>query len=138
MYRPHHFHSIMFDIMKAKAQVLYVNVILLEKPLGFENPFLDKVTSKCLNSREFVVEEGLEHKTYAKVQWELPVGSICTSVRVQLRGVHTMSLNGFKAFLGDNYVQSNENQVRGRLHYTISLHHEYFHAAFGCTLERCD
>ena len=38
------------------------------------------------------------------MSWELPANSVCAAIRVQLRGIHTLGIDGFRAFMGDNFV----------------------------------
>jgi len=107
--RPFHLHSLSFNIMAQKAQNTEVHAMLLKKPMGFEEPFLEKVKQKhSIANQEFNIP-GCDERHLELVTWTLPPGSECVAIRVQLKGVHTLQMMEFKAYLGDNFVTHNED-----------------------------
>jgi len=110
--RPFHLHSVSFNVMAQKAQNTETTVMLLKKPVGFEEPFLEIVKQKySVASQEFNIP-GCDERKMETITWTLPPGSECVAIRVQLKGVHTLQLQEFKAFLGDNFVTHNEDSSR--------------------------
>lgn len=57
--RPQHLHALSFLISTGIQQRLPVTVLLLSRPVGFEDPFLDSVrtSSACVGSKEFTIRE---------------------------------------------------------------------------------
>jgi hypothetical protein len=102
-------HSIEMDIMAQKAQNIEANILLLKKPYGFEQPFLDQIRMKALTHKEFIIDEVLNEKKFQKISWILPPGSQPVAIRVQLCGINTLQLNEVKIFLGDQYVKIDNN-----------------------------
>ena len=111
--RSYHLHSISFDIMAQKAADFECIVMLLSKPQGFETPFLDRLQRLATANQEFTISK-VREKKLENVVWELPASSEAVAIRIQLRGVLTLQLNEFKAFLGDNYVVNDANESMKR------------------------
>ena len=113
--KPKHFHSLSFNIINHLSQKLFVSVCLLKRPTGHEDPFLDSVIKKSINWKEFTVGDSTENGNGETIPdkpielaWVLPPNSIGTTVRIQLRGVTTLTLSQFKIYLGDTYVVTSE------------------------------
>jgi hypothetical protein len=117
--RPRNIHSISFLSNMASKENISIMVLLLKRPVGFENPFLDKVQGEAVQYREFQlipIEEGAESSKY---YWEL--GSCtCEAVRVQLRGIKPLAVKEFKAFLGDDFVRFDEEQAKKVIHQSFA------------------
>lgn len=105
--RPYHVHSLSFLISTAIRQKLYASIFILDKPLGFENPFLDSVKKTALIRRDFVVSES-DKIRMEPITWELPPNTRCVAIRVQLKGINYLALQQFKAFQGDDMVLVDE------------------------------
>ncbi len=113
--KPKHFHSLSFNIINHLSQKLFVSVCLLKRPTGHEDPFLDSVITKSVNWKEFTIGDSTESGNGDTIPdkpielvWELPPNSIGTTIRIQLRGVTTLTLSQFKIYLGDTYVLTSE------------------------------
>jgi hypothetical protein len=113
--KPKHFHSLSFNVINHLSQKLFVSVCLLKRPTGHEDPFLDSAIKKSVNWKEFTVGDttGGNDDTAPdqpiELTWELPANSIGTTIRIQLRGVTTLTLSQFKIYLGDTYVVTSED-----------------------------
>ena len=105
--QPYHAHSITFDVMAQKAQAIEAHVILMSKPYGFEEPFLDKVARKGIARQEFQIDE-VPSKKFQRIEWILPPGVQPVAIRIQLRGINTLQISEFKVYLGDNFVINDE------------------------------
>ena len=95
--------SLSFMISTGVQQKLYVYVLLMKKPVGFEDPFLDSVIKKAVVMKHFVLAESPVNK-YEPICWTLPEGSIGSVVRIQLRGVNVLNIQNFCALQGNSYV----------------------------------
>lgn len=97
-------HSIEFVIRAGTMQRLLVTVLMLKRPIGFEDPFLDSVKAQAITLKEFVVPESTK-PVQPLLTWDLPPKSTCTAIRIQLKGINTLALNHFKAYQGDDIVE---------------------------------
>ena len=102
--------SLEFMISTGVQQKLYIYVMLLKKPLGFEDPFLDSVIKKAVAVKHFVVPESPVMK-YEHVSWALSAGSVGSVVRVQLRGINVLNIQNFCALQGDSFVPFDEDDL---------------------------
>lgn len=102
--------SLNFMISTGVQQKLYIYVILLKKPLGFEDPFLDSVIKKAVVMKHFVVPESPVMK-YEHISWKLPEGSIGSVIRVQLRGINVLNIQNFCALQGNSFVPFDEDDL---------------------------
>eukprot|EP00981_Chlorochromonas_danica_P004376 scaffold875_cov183-Ochromonas_danica.AAC.3 len=103
--RFYHVHSLSFRITIGVRQRLEVHVLLLKKPIGFEDPFLDSVTGQAALEKIFICEAKGKRRV-EWLEWLLPDHSQCYAIRIQLRGIHTLSLAAFQAFQGDDLILS--------------------------------
>ena len=108
--RSYHVHSLSFSIATGIRQNLVINVILLNKPFGFENPFLDEIVKQSIVFKEFPIKESSKSKMI-KIQWELPANSTCFAIRIQSRGVHSLVIQKFQAMQGDDLVSMTEDDL---------------------------
>ena len=102
--------SLEFMISTGVQQKLYIYVMLLKKPLGFEDPFLDSVIKKAVAMKHFVVPESPVMK-YEHISWALSAGSVGSVVRVQLRGINVLNIQNFCALQGDSFVPFDEDDL---------------------------
>lgn len=113
--RPRNIHSLSFLSNMASKENISIVVLMLKRPVGFENPFLDKVQGEAVQYREFElipIEDGQDSSRYF---WE--IGSCtCEAVRVQLRGIKPLAVKEFKAFLGDDFVRYDEDKAKKIIH----------------------
>lgn len=117
--RPRNVHSISFLSNMASKDNISIMVLLLKRPVGFENPFLDKVVSEAVQYQEFnliPIEEGAESSKYF---WQMD-SCTCEAIRVQLRGIKPLAVKEFKAFLGDGFVRFDEDQARKVIHQSFA------------------
>lgn len=108
--RRHHVDSVSLKVLTGHSAKLYVSVLLLSKPTGFEDPFLDSVIPRCVAWKEFILPENAAPKL-EEVMWVVPPGSICAAVRVQIRGICTLSINQFQVFFGDSFIEERETDI---------------------------
>ena len=93
-------HSISFTIFGTIHQKLILYIMVLSGPVGFENPFLDKLITVSHEWKEYVFEEcaaGQEHVG----EWILPNEVFGGAIRFQIRGVQVLRLIKCKVFQGD-------------------------------------
>ena len=105
----HHLHSISFQAAAQKGQNTEAVVMLFRKPYGFEQPFLEKAQRDAIIFQEFTIPACSE-KHMELLHWELPSDVELVAIRVQLRGVHALHISEFKAFLGDRFVEVDEQE----------------------------
>lgn len=108
--RTTHIDSISVVVCAAIQQPLSVYVILLNEPVGFENPFLDKITGKAVKFKQFDLAPAASPK-FEKIDWKLPEMTVCVSIRVQLRGIHALCINRFQAFQGNELMEATETDL---------------------------
>ncbi len=106
--RPYHIYSISFRAATGIKQKLLVHVMLLDKPYGFEDPFLDSVKGKSKLKKSFQLRS-LDQSEMQEIRWELPEDTYCSVVRVQIEGIGILALQQFQAFQGDNMVEYSES-----------------------------
>ena len=106
--RSFHVHSLSFNISTGKNQKLQVSVFLLDKPYGFEDPFIDSIKGKALASITEVVPASSQ-SIMVPIKWEFPANTTCFAIRVQLKGIHSLGIQNFKVLQGDNLVLSTED-----------------------------
>jgi hypothetical protein len=106
--RSYHVHSLSFLISTGKHQQLTVSVFLLDKPYGFEDPFLDSMKAKAIASTTQVIPEHDVPVMHA-VNWTLEPNTTCFAIRVQLKGIHSLAIQKFQVFQGDNMVITTED-----------------------------
>jgi len=102
--------SLSFFISTGVQQKLYVYIMLLKKPMGFEDPFLDSVIKKAVVLKHMVVQESPIIK-YEPISWTLPEGSIGSIIRIQLRGIHVLNIQNFCALQGNSFVPFDEEDL---------------------------
>jgi len=101
--RKYNVHSISFLISTGIKQDLGLHIIVLEKPYGFDDPFLESITKKAIVFKEVKLPQSTTTKM-EEVSWDLPNDTQCVAIRIQLRGIHSLSLQKFQALQGDNLV----------------------------------
>jgi hypothetical protein len=118
--RSYHVHSLSFLISTGKHQQLTVSVFLLSKPMGFEDPFLDSVKSKATASITEVIPP---HSTpeMKQIRWDFAPNTTCFAIRVQLQGIHSLSLQRFKVLQGDQLVITTEEDFAQTMNSYSSL-----------------
>lgn len=89
--RRHHIDNLTLQILTGHSQRIFVSVVLLSRPTGFEDPFLDSVIPRAVAWKEFILPENAS-PTWEAVSWALPAGTVCAAIRVQIRGIHTLSI----------------------------------------------
>ena len=102
--------SLSFLISTGVQQKLYVYIMLLKKPIGFEDPFLDSVLKKAVVMKHIIVQESPVIK-YEPISWTLPEGSIGSIIRIQLRGIHVLNIQNFCALQGNSFVPFDEDDL---------------------------
>jgi len=102
--RPQHVHALSITLATAIQIPLKVRVLLLNGPLGFEDPFLDSVTKKAIITKDFELESGKSMAEMTTIEWDLPASTICVAARVQLYGIHTLFIKEFHAYQGNEVV----------------------------------
>ena len=106
----HHVESIVFEIMGGLQLNIPVICMLLQKPVGFENPFLAQLESTAAAKEEFIMPEIPELQTYT-FTWKLPPKSNGRAVRIQLRQIHTLQLLSIKIYQGDEFVSPTKEDL---------------------------
>lgn len=106
--RSFHVHSLSFLVSTGKNQKLNVSVFLLDKPYGFEDPFIDSIKGKASASISEVVPASPQ-SVMMPITWEFPVNTTCFAIRIQLKGIHSLGIQNFKVLQGDNLVLSTED-----------------------------
>ena len=115
-----HINSIALQVLTGHKQKIFVSVLLLSKPQGFEDPFLDGAIKKCVVWKEFVLPENDSPKLET-IEWLLPADSFCSVIRVQVRGIHTLSISNFQAFLGDTFLESRDTEAQSTFNSYASM-----------------
>lgn len=106
--RGYRVHSISFLIATGIKQDLGLHIILLDRPYGFDDPFLDNIIKKAVIFKEYPIPQSA-HNRMEEVTWVLPNDTQCEAIRIQLKGIHSLSVQKFQVFQGDNMVDlSNE------------------------------
>ncbi|RYH28889.1 hypothetical protein EON65_10480 [archaeon] len=103
--RYYHVHSISFDVNVGARQAWEVYVMLLDKPVGFNDPFLDHMGSFSKLHKQFNLDAQDKARTES-IYWEQPEHSTCYAIRVQLRGIHALSLSRVIVLQGDDIMLS--------------------------------
>ena len=102
----------MILLIKVKFILLYhIFVILLTKPQGFENPFVDEIVKECVIYKEFPIKESITNKMVA-IEWELPANSTCFAIRIQSKGIHSLIVQKFQCLQGDEIVSTSEEDLQ--------------------------
>lgn len=102
--------KVSFSITIHVRQEFEIFVFLLERPTGFEDPFLDSVSSKSKVSQRFNIPPS-DHKKSETIDWAVPSRAACFAIRIQLRGVHILELQHFQAFLGDEVILETDEDL---------------------------
>jgi hypothetical protein len=100
---------ITFDILIGIRQKIEVNVFLMDRPYGFEDPFLDNMCSKGFPVYR-VTFTGKDKPTHEVVKWQVPPNNACSAIRIQLRGIQVLSLQKFQAFQGNDVYVPKEDE----------------------------
>lgn len=106
--RSYHVHSLSFLISTGKHQKLRASVFLLDKPYGFEDPFIDGIKNKASASITEIIPES-DQSVMKRISWEFPENTTCFAIRVQLQGIHSLCIQEFKVLQGDNLVPTSED-----------------------------
>jgi len=106
--RSFHVHSLSFNISTGKNQKLHLSVFLLDKPYGFEDPFIDSIKGTALASLTEIVPASSQ-SIMVPIKWEFPANTTCFAIRIQLKGIHSLGIQNFKVLQGDNLVLSTED-----------------------------
>ena len=104
--RNFHVHSLSFFISSSR-QKLHVSVFLLNKPYGFEDPFIDSIKNKAIDSLTETIAE-TNQPTMVPINWVFPSDTICTAIRIQIKGIHSMSIQELHIYQGDNLIPTTE------------------------------
>jgi hypothetical protein len=99
--KTHCIHSVSCTAIGTIQQKLHLYVLVLPGPVGFENPFLDKVIPLSREWKEFVFDE-CSTPTEHNVEFILPENTFGGSVRFQIRGVQVLRLVQCHVFQGDH------------------------------------
>lgn len=119
--RPQHVHALSITLATAIQISLKVRVMLLNCPLGFEDPFLDSVTKKAIVSKDFELESGKSMAEMTTIEWELPPSTICVAARVQLYGIHALFIQEFHAYQGNEVVDFTDADLQRTVNSYASL-----------------
>lgn len=99
-----HIHSLKFMICASMQTDLTVVVFLLNQPEGFKDPFLDSMKVGAKVWKEFTLPATKEQSSLVEVSWELPAESVGMAVRLQLMGIHALTLKKVQVFQGNNVM----------------------------------
>lgn len=102
--QPENIDSLTFDFYSHNLADCSIYILLLQKPMGHENPFLDQLITRAVQTSEHRIV-GNSSNNEETVKWTVPYGTTCQAIRVQLRGVHSLYIKGFCAYKGDNFVK---------------------------------
>lgn len=102
--QPENIDSLTFDFYNHNLADCSIYILLLQKPMGHENPFLDQLINQAVQSSEHRIA-GTSTNNEETVKWTVPYGTTCQAIRVQLRGIHSLYIKGFCAYKGDNFVK---------------------------------
>jgi hypothetical protein len=105
-----HLESISLQALTGHMQKIFISVLLLSQPTGFEDPFLDSAIPKSVVWKEFLLPESSAPKLES-IEWMLPPNSVCAAIRVQIRGIHTLSLGSFQAYMGDEFIEGRDVEI---------------------------
>jgi hypothetical protein len=95
-------------------QKLCFSIFLLNRPIGFEDPFIDNMSKNSITFKDYVIEERLEpHVEF--INWEFPMNTVCTAIRIQLRDVGTLKIKQFQLLQGDNLVEVSQKDLDNSL-----------------------
>lgn len=100
-----------FKVTVHVRQEFTLYVMLLSKPFGFEDPFLDSICGKARETKQFHLE-AQDRKRQVTLVWSLPPNSFCFGIRVQIKGIHILELQQFQAFLGDEVIMETEEDLK--------------------------
>jgi hypothetical protein len=97
--RPYPIHRITFFIQPSAQQMVSLHIMLLRHPVGFENPFLEDVRAKAVDSKEILID-GAKHKIGKEIVWEIAKAGAntpsCAAIRVQLKGINVLAMGKFQ------------------------------------------
>ena len=97
---PVHVHSISLEIRGALKCHIDGVILLLDEPKGFVDPFLDSVSGRASASFSFSLPYR-DTWTFEMVEWIAPSNSFTSAVRIQLRGVHDLTIKSFSLLRGN-------------------------------------
>ena len=117
--RDRNIHSISFYSNLTSNSDISLTVMLLCKPIGFENPFVDSVVSQAVQYKEFQPLPFEADQWGAKYEWKVE-SCTCQAIRVQLRGIKPLAVKEFKAFLGDNFEPYDEKKANKTIHMSLA------------------
>lgn len=118
--RKFHLHSLSFLLSTYKRQKMTVFVFLLDRPYGYEDPFIDSIKAKAVLTKSLALKEKDESGVHF-IDWELPANSICCAVRIQLQGIHPLGVQDFRAVAGDILVPVREADLLNTLNSYATL-----------------
>lgn len=99
-----------FEVLVGVRQLIHVYVMLLKTPIGFEDPFLDRVQSKAIQMK--TMSYPIEDKSrMCGFTWELPAHTQCYAIRIQLKGMQTLGIRKLIVLQGDDYVETKESDL---------------------------
>ncbi len=109
--RSQQIQSLSCEVLVGIRQLIHVHVFLLDKPMGFEDPFLDNMKKR--NVHMFDKAFPLEDKArFVSIDWELPAHTSCFAIRVQLKGMQTLGVRKFIVYQGDDFVATTEQDEK--------------------------
>lgn len=104
------FHTVSFNLMIHVRQNFEIHVMLFDLPVGFDDPFLDHITTTAIAHKTFHYP-AQDCKRDETVTWPIFLDSNgnlskCKgyAIRVQLRGIHILEISHFQAQLGDELI----------------------------------
>lgn len=118
--RKFHLHSLSFLLSTYKRQKMTVFVFLLDRPYGYEDPFIDSIKVKAVLTKTLTIKEKDESGAQF-IDWELPANTFCSAVRVQLQGIHPLGVQDFRAFAGDILVPARDADLLNTLNSYATL-----------------
>ncbi len=117
--RDRNIHSISFYSNVTSKDGITLTVMLLRRPVGFENPFLDSVVSQAVQYKEFQLLPFEAGEWGAKYEWKVE-SCTCEAIRVQLRGIKPLVVREFKALLGDAFEPYDEKKAKKTIHMSLA------------------
>jgi hypothetical protein len=94
--------EINFSLLIGIRQYIEIFIFLLDKPIGFENPFLDSMIEKNVITYKTAFK-GKDKPEIQNITWKLPENSFCYAIRIQLKGIQILSISNFHAIQGNDF-----------------------------------
>jgi len=106
----HHIESVEFVINGGLQIEIPVAVLLLKRPVGFENPFLDSVKRDAVATVDYVLPSSrtIVPHTY---KWTLPAKSYGRALRIQLKALYKLHILSVYIAQGDDFVPTTATDV---------------------------